>query len=227
MFSHITDQFAMARKKRTSAKLKQKKKPWGSKQVLASSFAPTIPPPRPDALEKALLLLLSIFPQPFVHRPSRPRPSSTTTNSTPSLSTPTAPRTTKPKHLFCGLNQVTRALEKQRVSLVVVAKDVTPAILVAHIPVLCFLSQAALVVLPGDGREVGQLFGVRRVLAFAVEKVGQGEGEASEVARKLTEGLMPLTVSLAFPWLEAARGKAVPPFPDPVLVPHQRKIDIG
>lgn len=107
------------------------------------------------------------------------------------------------------------------------AKDVTPAILVAHIPTMCFLSQAVLVVLPGDGQEVGQLFGIRRVLAFAVEKVEQGEGEECEVARKLTEGLMPLAVSLRFPWLEAARGKPVPPFPEPVLVPHQSKMDVG
>lgn len=107
----------------------------------------------------------------------------------------------------------------------VVARDVVPSMLVAHVPVLCFMTGAQLVVLPGDGSEVGAVFGVRRVLAFAIARQKDPEQEQDAVDRMLT-GLTPLAVKLEFPWLEAGRGKKVPPFPPVTMVPHRKKMDI-
>eukprot|EP00177_Eucheuma_denticulatum_P004535 GFKZ01008243.1.p1 GENE.GFKZ01008243.1~~GFKZ01008243.1.p1 ORF type:complete len:219 (-),score=24.35 GFKZ01008243.1:343-999(-) len=218
----------MPKKPKGPATTKQKKKAWGSKQMLASPFAPTFPSPVPHALESALRVLVSIFPEPFVTRHPRPTRSETTV-SHPPTSTPdpaTRPKNRKPHRLLCGLNEVTRALERHEVHLAVVARDVVPAMLVAHVPVLCFMTGAQLVVLPGDGSEVGAVFGVRRVLAFAIERQNDPQQEEDIVDRVLT-GLIPLAVKLEFPWLEAGRGKEVPPFPQVNMVPHRKKMDIG
>lgn len=226
------------RKIKGPAQAKQKKKAWGSKQVLASPFAPVMPAATPSSREAVLRVLLEVIPTPFAKREARPsrksltaQPVSGSVTAAPVKQAPPRKSCKKPAGLLAGLNEVTRGLERGEVSLVVVARDVTPALLVAHIPVLCFVCGAALVVMPGDGTDVGEVLGTRRVLALGVRKMGEGEmGHGEDVAGRLLEGLNPLATRLDYPWLAAAKRKGKEGglrFPELRMVAHRSKMDIG
>lgn len=128
--------------------------------------------------------------------------------------------------MLCGINEVTRALEKNRVEVVIVSRDVTPAFLVTHIPILCFLTSAKLVVLPGDGTELGHLLGTKRLLAFGLLRKTSDHSKDTELADLLIERLVPHSTPLEYPWLAAIKGKKVPTLPDPVMIPHKTKKEI-
>ncbi len=121
-----------------------------------------------------------------------------------------------------GVNQVTKELERETLALVVLARDVMPSILVAHIPVLCFTQCAKLVVVPGDGADIGEAFGIRRMLAFAVTKSVELKKEDFPVAADILQNVCSYAVPLEYPWLAAAKGKGpVPSFPEPKMQPHK------
>lgn len=221
----------MKKTTKSPGKGKTKKKVWGSKQVLASPFAPVMPAAAPSTREAVLRVLLSAIPTPFVQREPRPSRKSLPAKEANPVGTP-APKKSckKPARLLVGVNEVTRALERGEVEIVVVARDVTPALLVQHVPILCFLSGAKLVVMPGDGTDVGLVLGTRRVLVMGVKQRTEGEDEKeSGAAQKILEGLKPLAAELDYPWLAAAkRKKGKPPaLPDPLCIPHRNKKDIG
>lgn len=206
-----------------------KKKVWGTKQVLASPFATVFPSAAPGISEKVLAALCAVFPEPFAKRVSVPRPDDTLP-ADEAMETDVKEKRPwcvtlckKPPRVLCGLNEVTRALERGKVELAVVCRDVVPSVLIAHLPVLCYVHGAALVVLPGGGTDIGAVLGTRRLLAFAVLKqdaVTEGAEECAS-AVKLLEFLKPLATELDYPWLAAAKGKGpVPALPEPVMQPH-------
>lgn len=205
---------------------KQKKKVWGSKQVLASPFAPVMPSAKPETQRKVLEVLLSAIPVPFAKRP--PRPPRADRMEIDRKPAPT-PSVRKPARLVCGLNEVTRGLERENLDIVVVCRDITPALLVSHIPVLCFAARAPLVIMPGDGTDIGTVFGTKRVVTFAVRKRPEEEvADPVSVAEVLLKGLRPMATTLDFPWLAAAKNRSdVPEFPKPLMIPHRSKMDIG
>lgn len=202
-------------KKVAQASKASTKKAWSSRKVLASPYAPSMPSAIPDALPKILKILLTLFPSPFIQRTPRPSRKSSSTLSPQKSSG-------KPAHLRIGLNETTKLLELHKADMVVLARDATPAILVSHIPALCFLAGAKLVLIPGDGGDVGKLFGVRRVLAFAIEK-GDGRGVVEEIVK----GLESLVVEVKMDWLEMARGNDAVKWPGVVWRNHRKKADIG
>jgi len=75
------------------------------------------------------------------------------------------------KRIVVGSNQCTRALELARKvggvalpSLVMLARDVRPPVILAHIPHLCRLLQIPLLLLPGNASsDMGKLFGVKTI----------------------------------------------------------------
>lgn len=208
---------------------KQKKKVWRSKQVLASPFAPVMPAAALGTRDAVLRILLSAVPVPFAQREPRPSRASLPPQAAPAEAAPPPHKSCKkPARLLVGINEVTRALERGGVALVLLARDVTPALLVQHVPVLCFLAGAQLVVMPGDGTDMGVVLGTRRVLAVGVAERRE-DGDSGGVAEMILQGLKPLATRLEYPWLAAAKRKkgTPPPLPEPVSVPHRNKKDIG
>lgn len=155
------------------------KKSFGTKQVLASPYAPTFPPPVPHTREKTIEALRSTFKAHFALRATKSEPK-------------TKKQCAKPKGILVGTNEVTRALEKRDVELAIVRRDVKPAILVAHLPALCFVAQARFISIPGITDEIGELFGTKTALAFGIRK-----GYFTDLIRELECVVCPLN----FPWL--------------------------
>lgn len=184
-----------------------------------------MPPATPETRQQVLKAIMTALPTPFAKRP--PRPTRSESPLEPQSATKYCCK--KPPRLLCGINEVTRALERGKVQLAVVCRDVTPALLVAHIPVLCFTTGTPVIVMPGDGTDLGYAFGTRRLLAFAIRKCQEGEKDfPGSVPGKLVQGLQDLASPLDFPWLAAAKREApVPEFPKPVMVQHRNKMDIG
>lgn len=237
----------------TKPKMKEKtvrvqKKVWGSKQVLASPFAPIFPAPNPGTRDKVIEVLVTAFPKPFARRISRParkkrvvgdievsdRTKQSDNSDAEMREEEKIPKGSvkrlrqKPEGLVCGVNEVTRALEKDKLELVVVCRDIVPSIMISHIPGLCFINSAKLVVLPGNGTDIGTILGTKRLIGFGIRRRGKDDGDDSrnEVVRSLLNGLSPLATPLDYPWLKASRGGEVPAFPEPQMIPHRSKKDI-
>lgn len=207
----------------TLSNASSKKKVWGTKNVLASPFAPQIPSPKPGTLEAVTSILKEIFPDPPLRRESRPTRSTKRTDVMPidagtgSSKNPHG----KPSGLFVGVNEVTKGLERGQVATVLLARDVSPSLLISHIPTLCYTQDASLVVIPGDGTELGQVFGIRRVLTIGVRKEASNNQKDFPQASLVHKSLAPFATPLDYPWLAAAKGTgAVPSFPEPVMKPH-------
>lgn len=201
----------------------QKKKPkkiWGVKQVLASPYTANFPSSNAETLSKTIEALQTTFPRPIATRKSRPCKNST-------LPQKPFENIEKPNGFLIGINEITRALERRQVNLAVVCRDATPNILISHLPALCFTAGAKMIVLPGEGSELTNIFGTRRTLAFAICKHDDMQCVLSEQLHDLTRRLMPLTCTLKFPWLAehdgSEHGKVVK-FPDmPSVIAHRGK----
>lgn len=126
-----------------------------------------------------------------------------------------------PRKIWLGVNEVTKALEKGVVSIVVVARDVSPPLLVAHLPVLCYIKQAEIIPVNGGGEDVAAVLGVSKLLAFAVGHPNSVEDPKSRDALlQLCNLLREHTCKLSYPWLEPARVPAsVPQLPEPKMAP--------
>lgn len=214
---------------------KKLKKAWGAKQVLASPYTATMPSPAPASMERTIQLLKEAFPKPL-QRPGPTPPRHTPQKKgdrkawTQDGGAPDEATTfDRPAGFLLGINQVTKGLERKTVGIVVIHRDVNPDILVAHVPGLCYVAGAKLVVLPGDGARVAQALGVRRSLGFAIMK----EGEMpllSDKLKALAMGLSQLCCQLDFGWLGRGDGGAdddgkrnVQFPPNPLMIEHRGK----
>jgi large subunit ribosomal protein L7Ae len=130
----------------------------------------------------------------------------------------------RPRGIFVGINEVTKSLERGTARLVVVAHDVSPQLLVAHIPVLCYLKDADLVVVSGGGSDVAAALGVKRSLAFGItDPLSIPAGPDRSALAALLSVLQPLAVKLEYPWLAAAKQCGpTPPLPEPAVGPACR-----
>lgn len=85
-----------------------------------------------------------------------------------------------------GINEVTKSIERNLASLVVLAGDVEPEEVVMHIPTLCKQKKIPLVYIPTKV-EVGNAVGINvPCSAVAIEKAADGEATMKEVIAKLT-----------------------------------------
>jgi ribosomal protein L7Ae-like RNA K-turn-binding protein len=131
----------------------------------------------------------------------------------------------RPHGILVGMNEVTKGLEKGHVALVVAARDASPPILLAHLPALCYMQDAALIAASGNGDDIASVLGVKKLLSFALlrpERVQ--EGESRQLVQRLVGVLRPHATKLNFPWLSVAKGEqTVPPhLPEPHLAPPNR-----
>jgi large subunit ribosomal protein L7Ae len=85
-----------------------------------------------------------------------------------------------------GINEVTKSVERNLASLVVIAEDVDPEEVVMHIPTLCEQKKIAFVYVPTKA-EVGNAIGINvPCSAVSIEKAGSGEAAVKEVIAKVT-----------------------------------------
>jgi large subunit ribosomal protein L7Ae len=86
-----------------------------------------------------------------------------------------------------GTNEATKSIERGRAKLVVIAEDVEPPEIVAHLPLLCDERKTPYVYVP-DKRRVGQAvyLGVPAAAA-TIEEAGEAESLLEEIISKLKE----------------------------------------
>lgn len=86
-----------------------------------------------------------------------------------------------------GTNEATKSIERGRAKLVVVAENVEPPEIVAHIPILCDERKAPYVYVP-DKRRIGAAVGLTVGAATAtIEEPGDAEKLVDEIVSKLKE----------------------------------------
>eukprot|EP01006_Ploeotia_vitrea_P053294 TRINITY_DN67774_c11_g11_i1.p1 TRINITY_DN67774_c11_g11~~TRINITY_DN67774_c11_g11_i1.p1 ORF type:complete len:278 (+),score=99.57 TRINITY_DN67774_c11_g11_i1:12-845(+) len=84
--------------------------------------------------------------------------------------------------VLVGINQVTRALEKTRVAVVVLCQDIRPAAIASHVHVLCARRGVPLLVLPDNASvKLGQLLGTRVASAIALRALDVSGGEEGKL----------------------------------------------
>eukprot|EP01130_Rhizamoeba_saxonica_P001538 TRINITY_DN11381_c0_g1_i1.p1 TRINITY_DN11381_c0_g1~~TRINITY_DN11381_c0_g1_i1.p1 ORF type:complete len:182 (-),score=25.25 TRINITY_DN11381_c0_g1_i1:70-615(-) len=72
-----------------------------------------------------------------------------------------------------GVNSVTKAIENNELSVVVVCKQVTPPIVIQHLPVLCTLAEIPIIPLNVNPYELGTILGFRSCIAIGFKKNDQ------------------------------------------------------
>lgn len=98
-----------------------------------------------------------------------------------------------------GVNEVTKSVERNLATLVVVAEDVEPKEVVMHIPALCEQKKIPLVYVPTK-QEIGNAVGINvPCSAIAIEKAGQAEHIVKEVIAKITGKSQPESPKAAAP----------------------------
>ena len=86
-----------------------------------------------------------------------------------------------------GTNEATKSIERGRAKLVVVAENVEPPEIVAHLPLLCDERKAPYVFVP-EKQKIGQAVGLMVGSAAAsIEEPGDGKELLEEIVSKLRE----------------------------------------
>jgi large subunit ribosomal protein L7Ae len=86
-----------------------------------------------------------------------------------------------------GTNEVTKQVERKQAKLVVMATDVTPEEILAHIPLLCEEKDVPYAYVPSK-EELGRAAGLKVPTAsVAITDSGEGEGTITEVVKSVKE----------------------------------------
>jgi large subunit ribosomal protein L7Ae len=86
-----------------------------------------------------------------------------------------------------GTNEATKSIERGKAKLVLIAENVQPPEIVAHLPLLCEERKAPYVYVP-DKNKIGEALGISVSSAAAViEETGEAEGLVAEIAKKVQE----------------------------------------
>jgi large subunit ribosomal protein L7Ae len=84
-----------------------------------------------------------------------------------------------------GTNETTKTIERGKAKLVLIAENVTPPEVVAHLPLLCDERKAAYVYVP-DKQKIGEALGLNvGSAAAAIEESGEAEKLVNEIISKL------------------------------------------
>ena len=92
--------------------------------------------------------------------------------------------------LKIGINEVTKAIERGIAKLVVVANDVSPAEIIAHIPKISSEMKVVSVVC-GKKEELGSCVKIKATSAIAVIEVGEAKKELGEFIEEFNSQLKP------------------------------------
>jgi large subunit ribosomal protein L7Ae len=86
-----------------------------------------------------------------------------------------------------GTNEATKSIERGKAKLVLIAEDVQPPEIVAHLPLLCEERKATFVYVPTKAG-IGEALGISvSSSAAAIEEVGEAENLVSEIISKVNE----------------------------------------
>ena len=86
-----------------------------------------------------------------------------------------------------GTNEATKSIERGKAKLVLIAENVQPPEIVAHLPLLCEERKAPYVYVP-DKNKIGEALGITVSSAAAViEESGEAESLVAEIIKKLQE----------------------------------------
>lgn len=86
-----------------------------------------------------------------------------------------------------GTNEATKAIERKQVALVVIAEDVEPPEIVAHLPALCDEKSIPYIYVPSK-RELGAAAGIDvGAAAIAIAEAGQATATVKEIVERLKE----------------------------------------
>lgn len=136
--------------------------------------------------------------------------------------------------LLLGINRVTRALERQGtdgsldLQLVIVCKDVRPAVLVEHVPLQCALRQVPVCALSTDDHDssfrLGKLLGLPTAMAVAVTAAGKSRyGQLLAHCRTRACDVSLPWVTQAHPEQESDRKRAGAALAPLVVEPRQKQ----
>ena len=86
-----------------------------------------------------------------------------------------------------GTNEATKSIERGKAKLVLIAENVQPPEIVAHLPLLCEERKTTYVYVP-DKNKIGQALGITvSSAAAAIEETGDAEGLVAEIIKKVQE----------------------------------------
>jgi large subunit ribosomal protein L7Ae len=86
-----------------------------------------------------------------------------------------------------GTNEATKAIERKQVVLVVIAEDIEPAEIVAHLPALCDEKGIPYIYVPSK-RELGAAAGIDvGCAAVAIAEAGEGADTVREIVESVKE----------------------------------------
>jgi large subunit ribosomal protein L7Ae len=86
-----------------------------------------------------------------------------------------------------GVNEVTKAIEREKARLVVIANDVSPAEIVMHLPILCDEKNVSYVYVP-EKKQLGQSSGVSvPTSAIAIVEPGDAKELVDGISKRVTE----------------------------------------
>ncbi|OGD44825.1 50S ribosomal protein L7ae [Candidatus Bathyarchaeota archaeon RBG_16_57_9] len=86
-----------------------------------------------------------------------------------------------------GTNEATKSIERGKAKLVLIAENVQPPEIVAHLPLLCEERKAPYVYVP-DKNKIGEVLGIAvSSAAAAIEETGDAEGLVAEIVKKYQE----------------------------------------
>jgi len=86
-----------------------------------------------------------------------------------------------------GTNEATKAIERKHAALVVIAEDVEPAEIVAHLPVLCDEKGVPYVYVPSK-RELGAAAGIDvPSAAIAIAEAGEASSTVKDIIERIKE----------------------------------------
>ncbi len=84
-----------------------------------------------------------------------------------------------------GTNETTKTIERGKAKLVLIAENVTPPEVVAHLPLLCDERKAPYVYVP-EKQRIGEALGLTvGSAAAAIEETGESEKLVAEIVEKL------------------------------------------
>jgi large subunit ribosomal protein L7Ae len=84
-----------------------------------------------------------------------------------------------------GTNETTKTIERGKAKLVLIAEDVSPPEVVAHLPMLCDERKTTYVYVP-EKRRIGEAIGLTvGSAAAAIEETGDSEKLVAEIVEKL------------------------------------------
>ncbi|MFH2112183.1 MAG: 50S ribosomal protein L7Ae [Candidatus Bathyarchaeota archaeon] len=86
-----------------------------------------------------------------------------------------------------GTNEATKSIERGKAKLVLIAENVQPPEIVAHLPLLCEERKAPYVYVP-DKNKIGEALGITvSSAAAAIEDCGEAESLVAEIVKKVQE----------------------------------------